>query len=119
VLAFGSDRFNLADAGESRFVQGLWVSSDYFRVLGVPALQGRVFTTDDDRRGGGPAGPVAVISYKFWKQYYPGDANVIGFLLASWGNRLLVRLLSTTGIRPKSTCRPIFTCSRSQSAWRS
>ena len=78
VLAYGQDRFDLAGGGESRFAAGLWVSGDFFRVLGVSAMQGRMLTTGDDRRGGGSAGPVAVISYSFWKRNFPGDGSVIG-----------------------------------------
>src|SRR5579863_1242950 len=78
TLAYSEDRFDLAEGGESRFAQGLWVSGDYFRVLGVAALRGRVFTAQDDRHGGGTSGPVAVISYGFWKRNFGGDANVLG-----------------------------------------
>jgi len=78
VLAYSPARFDLAAGGESHFAEGLWVSGDFFRVLGVPALQGRVFTKDDDQYRGGPAGPVAVISYSFWKRNFPDDAHVIG-----------------------------------------
>ena len=40
VLAWGVARFDLSSAGESRFVDGLWVSGRFFDVLGVPP-QGR------------------------------------------------------------------------------
>ena len=43
-----------------------------------PALLGRTFGPDDDRRGGGPAGPVAVVSFRFWQQRYAGAADVVG-----------------------------------------
>ncbi|MCA1651821.1 MAG: ABC transporter permease [Acidobacteria bacterium] len=39
---------------------------------------GRTFTEADDRRGGGPDGPVAVISYGFWQRRFGGAADVIG-----------------------------------------
>ncbi len=78
TLAYSTDRFDLSDGGVSQFAEGLWVSGDYFRVLGVPALRGRIFTKDDDRRGGGQSGPVAVISYAFWKAHFAGDPGVIG-----------------------------------------
>jgi predicted permease len=81
LLAFSQDRFDLSSGGVSQFVEGLWVSGDYFRVLGVPALRGRVLTTDDDRRGGGKSGPVAVISYAFWQAQFAGDPAVIGRIL--------------------------------------
>jgi predicted permease len=75
VLAFSNARFDLADGGESRFVPGLWVSGDYFRVLGVPAVRGRVFSAADDERGD-PA--VAVISHNFWQRQFQGDPDIIG-----------------------------------------
>ncbi|HVX67650.1 MAG TPA: ABC transporter permease [Bryobacteraceae bacterium] len=78
ALAYLGDRFNLANGGESHFANGLWVSGEFFRTLGVPALRGRVFTQDDDRHGGGVAGPVAVISYRFWKGHFNGDPDVVG-----------------------------------------
>jgi len=78
VLAYSDDRFDLANGGESHFSNGLWVSGDFFRVLGVPALRGRVFTIDDDRHGGGRSGPVAIISFAFWQANFAGDPNVLG-----------------------------------------
>ncbi len=78
LLAYATDRFDLSSGGMSQFVEGLWVSGDYFHVLGVPALRGRVLTPDDDRRGGGKSGPVAEISYAFWQAHFAGDPAVIG-----------------------------------------
>src|SRR5690349_21519364 len=40
-LAFGGAQFNLADGGEAQYARGLWVSGDYFRVLGVAPMRGR------------------------------------------------------------------------------
>jgi predicted permease len=78
VLAYGSNRFDLSDGGEIHFAQGIWVSGDFFRVLGVPALRGRVINRDDDLHGGGHSGPVAVISYGFWQANFGGDPNILG-----------------------------------------
>ena len=73
------DRLNLSTAGgEVQPVDGVYVSGDFFTTLGVPALLGRTFTAADDVRGGGPDGPVAVISYGMWQRRFGGDANVIG-----------------------------------------
>jgi putative ABC transport system permease protein len=76
VFAWASNDFNLATGGEVRMARGLFVSGDFFRVLGVQPLQGRVFTAADDRRGCGLPG--AVISYGFWQRELAGDAAVIG-----------------------------------------
>jgi predicted permease len=78
VLAVGTTRFNTNAGGEARPVAGMFVSGDYFNVLGVTPALGRAFTRDDDRRGGGPDGPVAVLSYGFWQREYGGERNVLG-----------------------------------------
>jgi hypothetical protein len=56
----------------------MYVSGDYFTTLGVLALIGRTITSDDDVRGGGKEGAVAVISYRLWQRQYGGAANAIG-----------------------------------------
>jgi predicted permease len=53
------------------------VSGDFFNVLGVQPLLGRVFNTADDQRGCG-AGAGAVVSYSFWQRELGGDASAIG-----------------------------------------
>ena len=78
LTAYGTDRFNLAQSGETRLIQGLWVSGRFLDVLGVRPILGRSFTPDDDRRGGGPDGPVAIVSYQFWQRHFSGAADVVG-----------------------------------------
>lgn len=75
ALAYSDTRFDLADGGESHFAQGVWVSGDYFRVLGVAPMKGRVFNQFDDRRGA-PAS--AVLSYSFWQRRYGSDPGIVG-----------------------------------------
>ena len=57
VAAYSGDEFNIAPSGQAELVQGLWTSGAFFDVLGVPAILGRTYTAEDDRRGGGPTGP--------------------------------------------------------------
>ena len=78
ATAFSGNAFDLASGGEARPVNGLYASGGFFDVLGVPAVLGRTFTPTDDRRGGGPDGAVAVISYRFWQGHFGGAADVIG-----------------------------------------
>src|SRR5687768_4025168 len=78
ALAWSMTRFNLAQGGQTELVDGVWASGGYFDVLGTPAILGRTFTPADDRRGGGPDGPVAVISYNFWQQRFGGSTDVVG-----------------------------------------
>ena len=70
IAAWSGTGFSRDSGGDARFAKGLWVSGNFFRVLGVRPIQGRVFTAEDDRRGCGLPG--AVISYGFWQQEYGG-----------------------------------------------
>jgi putative ABC transport system permease protein len=72
IAAWADTNFSRDSGGDSRFANGLWVSGDFFRVLGVSPIQGRLFTAEDDRRGCGLPG--AVISYSFWQQEYGGGS---------------------------------------------
>ena len=76
VIAWDSNNFGLAPGGDARFAHGLFVSGDFFRVLGVQPFMGRVFTAADDRRGCGLPG--AVVSYAFWQHELAGDPSAIG-----------------------------------------
>src|SRR5260221_1655913 len=76
AFAWNGNRFNLTAGGESRFINGLWVSGDFFRTLGVGAAIGRTLTTADDWRGCGAT--AAVLSYGFWQAHYAGDRAVLG-----------------------------------------
>ena len=76
VFAWGMDYFPLVRGGQARSVPGLWVSGDFFNVLGVPPVLGRVFRAEDDRKGCGS--PVAVVSYAFWQRELGGEAGAIG-----------------------------------------
>jgi len=78
TLAYCPTRFDLSDGGERSYANGIWVSGGFFQTLGVPALQGRTLQAMDDRHGGGASGPVAVISYAFWKRNFGGAPNVVG-----------------------------------------
>jgi predicted permease len=95
IFAWGDNRFNLTQAGEAHFAEGLWVSGDYFKTLGVAPLLGRLIESGDDVRGCASGG--AVISYAFWQRHFGGDAAVIGKTLLLDGHRVEVM-----GVTPAS-----------------
>ena len=78
LLTVRNGQLNLTHQGKTDVVEGVLASSRFFDVLGVPALLGRTFRESDDRRGGGPDGPVAVISHGFWLRHFGGAADVVG-----------------------------------------
>ncbi len=74
VIAWSAKQFNLAAEGKARYAEGLFVSGDFFRVLGARAAVGRVFTKEDDQPGCGS--PAAVISYPFWQSEFAQDPAI-------------------------------------------
>ena len=75
LFAFADTRFNLAPQGEVRYVEGLYVSGEFFPVLGVPALRGRMLTPADDRAG--CANAPAVISHALWQGEFGGAEDIL------------------------------------------
>ena len=76
ALAWAESELTIGDEAEPAYAQ--WVSGDFFETLGVRAFLGRTFTPADDVAGGGPAGPVAIISHRLWQRRFGGAADVIG-----------------------------------------
>ena len=88
IFAWGDTRFNLADGGEARYAEGLWVSGQYFSTLNVQPLLGRLISDEDDRPGCGS--PMAVISYGFWQREFGGDIQALGKRLSLDGHPVSV-----------------------------
>ena len=78
ATAWSFVRFNRAEAGETRFADGIWADGGFFDLLGVRPALGRTFRSADDRRGGGPDGPITVISHACWQREFGGAADVLG-----------------------------------------
>jgi predicted permease len=75
LFAWSRAGFNLADGGEVQRADGLWVSGEFFNLLGLRPSQGRLLSSEDDRPG---CVPRAVLSYGFWQRAYGGDASIVG-----------------------------------------
>jgi predicted permease len=65
------------------------VTADYFRVLGVKPVLGRLFE-DPGGRVDAEADPVVVISHGFWQRRFGGDASVIGRVVRTSGIPLTI-----------------------------
>jgi putative ABC transport system permease protein len=68
----------LTIAGETASVGRLFASGDFFDTLRLSPVVGRLFSSRDDVAGGGPDGPVAVISYRLWQERFGGSPGIIG-----------------------------------------
>src|SRR5215467_5594348 len=95
TMAWSATQFNLAQGGEARYAGGLYVSADFFSVLGVPMLLGRAITGQDDTPGCGT--PPAVISYAFWQREFAGDAGVLDRKVKLEGRSFAIAGVTTPG----------------------
>jgi putative ABC transport system permease protein len=77
-FAWSAASFDLSEGGELQPAPALIVSGGFFTTLGVRPLLGRPLTRADDVRGGGPDGPVVVISHRLWQRRFGGTPDVIG-----------------------------------------
>src|SRR5207248_10421625 len=70
IAVWSDQRFNLATGGEVRRAKGIRVSGDFFHVLGVEPILGRLLGPEDDWPGCGASG--ATISYSFRQRNFAG-----------------------------------------------
>ena len=95
VMAWSASRFNLTTGGEARYAEGLYVSGEYFRHLGVSAVLGRTFNTQDDSQTCN--NPGAVLSYAFWQRELGGDPGALSRTVSLDG-----RPFPVIGVTPQS-----------------
>jgi putative ABC transport system permease protein len=74
LAAFQAFRFNLTGDDEPEVVTGSLCTASLFPLLGIDALHGRTFTTDDERSGG----RVVLLSEGLWRRRFNGDPGVVG-----------------------------------------
>src|SRR5215472_11898655 len=79
--------FSLTGAGEAEQVRAELLSSDYFSLLGVKPLIGRMFAAGEDEVG---AAPVAMISAGLWKRKFGASLDVLGRSITLDGGRFTV-----------------------------
>src|SRR5687767_11995694 len=74
IAATEPGQVSLSGEGEPEELAGRKVTGNFWSVLGVHALVGRLFTEDEDLRGA----RVAILSYGLWQRRFGGSADVVG-----------------------------------------
>jgi putative ABC transport system permease protein len=80
----------VTEGGEPERLLGAAVNADYFPLLRVKPVLGRVFTRDEDKPG---APQVIVLSYGLWQRRFGGDPNIIGREVNIGGKTTVVGVL--------------------------
>src|SRR5436190_2249328 len=80
MVAFRALPMNVSAGGPTERATGMFVSGNYFDVLGVRMAVGSPIGPDDDRvpGAGGARGLVAVLSHQYWQRRFNGDAAIAG-----------------------------------------
>ncbi|HEY1471282.1 MAG TPA: ABC transporter permease [Candidatus Acidoferrum sp.] len=82
------DEIELTYSSSGEAVRGELVSGNYFEVLGVQPVLGRVISEADDHES--ITSPVAVVSYEFWKRRFGMDPSIINRTVILNGHRFTV-----------------------------
>ncbi|WP_263360008.1 ABC transporter permease [Acidicapsa ligni] len=95
LFAFKETGMNATVAGNAQPVQTEIVSGNYYSVLGIRPVLGRIILPSDDVSAG--QGPVAVISYGLWEREFGRSPRALG-----QGIKLNDMSFTIIGVNPKS-----------------
>ena len=96
MAAYSISRVNLSGGSEPQRATGMYVTGNYFDLLGLAPEHGRLFEPDDDREA---SRPVAVLSYGCWLRLFGADEEVLGRQLEVNGESLTVVGVAPRGFR--------------------
>ena len=71
---FNPNAYNLTGRGDPVMVDVGEATTEYFNVVGVPPMLGRVFAPGEDQEGGAK---VVVLSHELWTQRFGSDTSVV------------------------------------------
>ncbi|HEY3705706.1 MAG TPA: ABC transporter permease [Terracidiphilus sp.] len=75
MALYGGAAYELTGGAKPETLRAGRVTSDFFSLLGVQPLLGRVFTADEDQPG---KNHEVILGYKLWEQRYGADRQVVG-----------------------------------------
>ncbi len=75
--------YNLTGQGTPERIDGVRVTSSFFRLFGASAMMGRVFAAAEDTPG---QAPTVILAHGYWQRRFGSDPSVIGKTLSLNGN---------------------------------
>jgi putative ABC transport system permease protein len=87
VAAFYPYTPSLVSEHEPELVNGMRISEDFFRVLGIAPLLGRSFLPEEETLGGNN---VVILSDSFWYNHFAADPGLLGKTLSIDGKSVTV-----------------------------
>jgi putative ABC transport system permease protein len=75
MALYSGAHFDITGAGKPEAITASTVSPEFFSVLGVEPLHGRVFLPEENNPG---RNHEVILGYKFWQTHYASDPNAVG-----------------------------------------
>jgi putative ABC transport system permease protein len=75
MAIYGYSNYSLAGSGDPESVTGISVSPEFFSILRIHPILGRVFLPEENQTG---RGRVAVLSQSFWQTHFASDPDIVG-----------------------------------------
>ena len=97
---FNSIQYKLAGHGDPIPMSGVQVAHNFFPLLGVQPLFGRLFTPEECRKG---SRAVALLSYGFWQREFGADPSIVGRAITVTANPAdIAGPVTVVGVLPAS-----------------
>ncbi|HET9178056.1 MAG TPA: ABC transporter permease [Terriglobia bacterium] len=88
--------FTLAGQGEAQWLQGTYVTANFFGTLGVEPLLGRGFDSSEDQP---VARPEVILTHALWAGVFHSDPGIVGKIIDLDGRGYTVLGIMPTGFR--------------------
>lgn len=79
MAIYGYRSYSMTGTAEPEPVSAIGVSPEFFHVLRIQPILGRVFLPEENQSG---RGKVAVLSQAFWQTHFASDPNIVGRTIA-------------------------------------
>jgi len=100
IASWGTYSFNLLSGRKPERIEGVYVTPNFFQMLGVKPMLGRDFVREDDREDAFSV----IISHSLWQRQFGGDPAVIGRKITlAWVNQGPVTII---GVLPTESQFP-------------
>jgi len=103
------DNFTVTGGSNPEEVDASRVSSEFFSVLGVQPMLGRVFSPDEDQLG---HNRVVILSHRYWESHLGADASIVGRNITLNNEQYLV-----AGVMPAKFLLPDYAQMWTPMAW--
>ena len=88
--------FTLTGVDKPEQLDGSAVSAEFFSMLGVQPMQGRLFSQDEDQPG---HANVVLLSHRFWQEHFGANREIVGRYITLDGQSYLVAGVMPAGFQ--------------------